>query len=215
MVKKLKDRPLDIIIGGNIGKNKSTPNDKAVEDYLICFRALHDLVDYFVVNVSSPNTPGLRELQEKGPLMDILRQLKSADTEFDTPRPILLKIAPDLSDAQLDDIVEIAHGTGIEGLIATNTTISRDGLATSEKDIEIIGNGGLSGAPMASRATEVVHYLSSRSQGRFAVIGVGGINDEQSAQAKIKAGAALIQVYSGFIFEGPGLIKKLVRGIRV
>ena len=214
MVKKLKDRPKDIIIGGNIGKNKSTPNEKAVEDYLICFRALHDFVDYFVVNVSSPNTPGLRELQEKGPLTDILRQLKEADSEFETPRPILLKIAPDLSDAQLDDIVEIVQITGIEGLIATNTTISRDGLLTDQERLESIGNGGLSGAPMRSRATEVIQYLSGRSQGRFALIGVGGINDEKSARDKMKAGASLIQVYSGFIFEGPGLIKKLVRGIR-
>ena len=214
MVEQLKDRPKNIIIGGNIGKNKTTPNDQAVEDYLICFKALHDLVDYFVVNVSSPNTPGLRELQEKGPLTNILRQLKVADTAFETPRPILLKIAPDLSEAQLDDIVEIVHSTGIEGLIATNTTISRENLHATNAALESIGNGGLSGAPVQSRATEVVKYLASRSQGRYSVIGVGGISDEKSAKAKLDAGAALIQVYSGFIFEGPGLIKKLVKGIR-
>lgn len=214
MVEKLKKRPRNIIIGGNIGKNKNTPNEKAVEDYLICFRALHDYVDYFVVNVSSPNTPGLRELQEKGPLTDILRQLKTADAQFETARPILLKIAPDLSAAQLDDIVEIAHETGIEGLIATNTTISREGLRSSSEEINSIGNGGLSGVPVEARATDVVHYLSSRSKGKYSVIGVGGIHDVTSAQAKLDAGAALIQVYSGFIFEGPGLIKKIVQGIR-
>jgi dihydroorotate dehydrogenase len=214
MVAQLKNRPKHIIIGGNIGKNKTTPNDKAVDDYLICFKALHDLVDYFVVNVSSPNTPGLRELQEKGPLTNILQQLKVADTAYKTPRPILLKIAPDLSESQLEDIVEIAHNTGIEGLIATNTTISRKNLHATEAELESIGNGGLSGAPVQSRATEVVQYLASRSQGRYSVIGVGGISDEKSAKEKLHAGAALIQVYSGFIFEGPGLIKKLVKGIR-
>ncbi len=214
MIEKLKHRPKDVIIGGNIGKNKITPNDKAVDDYLACYRGLHPYVDYFVVNVSSPNTPGLRELQEKGPLLKILNSLRDASKEFDVERPTLLKIAPDLGPEQLDDIVDIVVESGIQGVIATNTTISREGLEEPALRLEKIGNGGLSGKPVQSRATEVVSYLCEKAAERFDVIGVGGIHDGPSAIEKLDAGASLVQVYSGFIFEGPSLVKRIVKAIR-
>ncbi|NNC82246.1 MAG: quinone-dependent dihydroorotate dehydrogenase [Flavobacteriales bacterium] len=214
MVENLKKRPKDVIIGGNIGKNKDTSNEQAVEDYVTCFHGLHPHVDYFVVNVSSPNTPGLRKLQEKGPLLEILNRMYREAGQYEVQRPILLKIAPDLTDTQVDDIVEIVVESGIDGVIATNTTISRDGLQTPVTAIDSIGNGGLSGRPLNQRATEVVRYLSDRAEGRFKVIGVGGIHDVRTAQEKLDAGAALIQVYSAFIFEGPALISRIIRGIR-
>ena len=214
MIEKLKNRPRNVIIGGNIGKNKDTPNEKAVDDYVKCFNGLHPYVDYFVVNVSSPNTPGLRELQEKGPLLAILNKLQSEAGQYEIQRPILLKIAPDLTDSQLDDIVEIVVESDIDGVIATNTTISRDGLKTSSEQVNEIGNGGLSGRPVRTRATEVVKYLCDRAEGRFKVIGVGGIHDSTSAQEKLDAGAKLIQVYSGFIFEGPSMVSNIIKGAR-
>ncbi len=212
-IERLKHRKSDVLIGGNIGKNKVTPNENAVDDYLICFKGLHPYVDYFVVNVSSPNTPNLRALQEKEPLKHILNSLKNAGKAFQESKPILLKIAPDLSEEQLEDIIEIVRETGISGIIATNTTISREGLNTPDKTIEDIGAGGLSGKAVRSRSTEVIRFLHENSNGAFPIIGVGGINTAQDAIDKLKAGASLVQVYTGFIYEGPGMIKKINKGI--
>jgi dihydroorotate dehydrogenase len=205
----LKDKHPDIVVGGNIGKNKATPNEDAVNDYIKCFDRLFDVVDYFVVNVSSPNTPGLRELQEKEPLKKILNTLQQRNRKNDISRPILLKIAPDLTDAQLDDIIEIVAETKIAGIIATNTTISRENLAT-EKDL-IAQTGGLSGRPVKERATEVIRYLSEKSNKAFPIIGVGGIHSAKDAKEKLDAGACLVQLYTGFIYEGPGLIKSICK----
>lgn len=201
------------LIGGNIGKNKVTPNETAVNDYLICFDKLFPWVDYFVVNVSSPNTPGLRELQEKEPLTRLLNLLQEKNRAQTSPKPILLKIAPDLTDSQLDDIADIVRATGLAGVIATNTTISRADLNTSESEIAAIGMGGLSGVPVRERATAVIRYLRQKLGKEVAIIGVGGIDSAQSAQEKLAAGADLVQVYTGLIYEGPGLVKQILRGI--
>ena len=213
-VAKLRRRPAGLIVGGNIGKNKVTPNDRAVEDYLICFEALHPHVDYFVVNVSSPNTPGLRELQDKEPLTLLLSSVVSANKQKDVQRPIFLKIAPDMDDAQLDDIVDIVTSVGVDGVIATNTTIDRVGLSTPLSAVEAIGAGGLSGSPVRARSTEVVRYLSQKSAGAFPVIGVGGIDGVEAALEKLESGASLVQIYSGMIFKGPGLASKIVKGLK-
>ncbi len=210
---RLRKRKSKIIVGGNIGKNKITPNEDALSDYLICLNALHDCVDYFVVNVSSPNTPGLRELQEKEPLMKILSALAETNNTFPKPRPIFLKIAPDLTDDQLNDIVEIVLQTKIAGVIATNTTISREQLQTSTQTIQSIGMGGLSGAPVRSRSTEVIRYLHLKSNGAFPIIGVGGIHTSKNAQEKLDAGASLVQVYTGFIYEGPSIARNIANHI--
>ena len=202
-----------VLVGGNIGKNKVTPNEKAVDDYLICFERLFDYVDYFVVNVSSPNTPNLRALQEKEPLEHLLKTLVSKNNTYANPKPILLKIAPDLSDTQLDDIVDIFSSTHIDGLIATNTTISRENLRTDTKLINEIGNGGLSGLPVKKRSTEVIRYITNRSDGKIPIIGVGGIHSDEDAIEKLKAGATLIQMYTGFIYEGPAVIKRINKAI--
>ncbi len=212
-VRRLKKVKSDIIIGGNIGKNKVTPNEEAFSDYRICFEALHPYVHYFAVNVSSPNTPGLRSLQEKEPLKKILSGLQELNLKKENAKPILLKIAPDLTDSQLDDIVEIVKESGIAGVIATNTTISRDNLRSSREKIEHIGAGGLSGQPLTKRSTEVIRHLSRKSEGAFPVIAVGGICSPQDALEKLEAGAALIQVYSGYIYEGPSLIKRINKAI--
>jgi len=210
MVERIKKyKPEGVILGGNIGKNKITPNSEAINDYVICFEKLFDHVDYFVVNVSSPNTPGLRDLQDKGPLTAILSRLMELNTAKATPKPILLKIAPDLTDSQLDDIIDIVADTKIDGVIATNTTISREGLKTNSNTIQSIGNGGLSGAPVQRRSTEVIKYLHTKSNGAFPIIGVGGINSAEAAKEKLDAGASLIQVYSGFVYQGPGLVKAI------
>jgi dihydroorotate dehydrogenase len=205
----LRTKNKSIVIGGNIGKNKNTPNEDAVSDYIKCFDRLFDVVDYFVVNVSSPNTPGLRQLQEKEPLMNLLNTLQQRNRKNDISRPILLKIAPDLSNEQLNDIVEIVKETGIAGVIATNTTVDRNGLYTSEK----LSNetGGLSGKPLTQRSTEVIRYLSEKSGRSFPIIGVGGIHSPKDAQDKLDAGAVLVQLYTGFIYEGPGLIKRICK----
>ena len=211
LVSRLKERRnFKVIIGGNIGKNKLTANENALADYRICLKALHPHVDYFVVNVSSPNTPNLRELQEKEPLKALLSALKADNAKFPKPRPILLKIAPDLTDSQLDDIIEIVEETKIDGLIATNTTILREGLKTPQPLVEAIGMGGLSGKPVRVRSTEVIKYLNDKSQGRIPIIAVGGVNTAADYQEKIAAGASLVQVYTGFIYEGPGMVKKLL-----
>ena len=205
----LKSKNSEIVIGGNIGKNKNTPNEDAVSDYIKCFDRLHEVVDYFVVNVSSPNTPGLRALQEKEPLMELLNTLEKRNQLNPVKRPILLKIAPDLSNEQLDDIVEIVLETKIAGVIATNTTVDRNGLYS--EDTLVKETGGLSGKPLTQRSTEVIRYLSQKSNKAFPIIGVGGIHSPQDAKDKLEAGASLIQLYTGFIYEGPGLIKDICK----
>jgi dihydroorotate dehydrogenase len=207
---KLRNRKdKSLIIGGNIGKNKTTPNEKAVDDYVTCFHALFDVVDYFVVNVSSPNTPNLRDLQEKEPLTHLLNTLQQLNLSRPKPKPILLKIAPDLTNTQLDDIIDIVRSTKIAGVIATNTTISRDGLSYGKAEIEKIGLGGLSGKPLTQRSTEVIRYLKQKSNNAFPVIGVGGIHSAKDAREKLEAGADLVQLYTGFIYHGPQLIKDI------
>jgi dihydroorotate dehydrogenase len=212
-VERLKKRKSNVIIGGNIGKNKVTPNENAVDDYLICLEALHPFVDYFVVNVSSPNTPNLRDLQEKEPLKKLLSAVKEANESKENPKPILLKIAPDLTGGQLDDIVDIVQETGIDGVIATNTTIDRSQLKTDANEVEAIGAGGVSGKVLAQRSTEVIRYLAEKSNHAFPIIGVGGIFTAQDAIDKLEAGASLVQVYSGMIYEGPGMIKAIKKGL--
>ena len=202
--KRLKGRNQNLVIGGNIGKNKIT-----LDDYLICFRELFDVVDYFVVNVSSPNTPNLRELQDKEPLTKLLLALQQENAKRQKSKPILLKIAPDLTNEQLDDIVEIVKSSGIAGVIATNTTISREGLKTEKSELDTIGNGGLSGKPLTNRSTEVIRYLSEKSEKSFPIIGVGGIHSEEDALEKLDAGADLVQLYTGFVYEGPALVKRI------
>ena len=202
-------RNSQLIIGGNIGKNKDTPNELAAQDYVACVEALHEVVDYFVVNVSSPNTPNLRQLQERGPLIQLLQVIQERNATLPTPRPLLLKIAPDLTDTQLDDILLIARETQLSGLVATNTTISRTGLRTAASQVAALGAGGLSGQPLRRRATEVIRYLHQHSGGTLPIIGVGGIHSAADAHEKLAAGAALVQLYSGFIYEGPGLVKRI------
>jgi dihydroorotate dehydrogenase len=211
---RLRKRTSRIIIGGNIGKNKITPNEEAVHDYLSCFETLFEHVDYFAVNVSSPNTPGLRALQEKEPLLQLLNTLQAANNKKAKRKPILLKIAPDLTDEQLNDIIDIVRESKIDGVIATNTTIAREPLTTSKNEVESIGAGGLSGKPLTKRSTEVIRYLKEKSNNAFPVIGVGGIHTAQDAIEKLQAGADLVQVYTGFIYEGPGIAKKICEGIK-
>jgi dihydroorotate dehydrogenase len=206
-----------VLVGGNIGKNKVTPNDQATKDYLICFDALFSHVDYFVVNVSSPNTPGLRELQDKKPLTALLKELKKENSKIAAKdkdvneKPILLKIAPDLTNDQLMDIISIVEDTKIDGIIATNTTIERRELKTSCLIVE--EKGGLSGKPLASRSTEVIRFLADKSNKAFPIIGVGGIHSPEDAIEKLEAGADLIQLYTGFIYEGPGIVKRINKAI--
>jgi dihydroorotate dehydrogenase len=209
----LRKRKSKVIIGGNIGKNKITDNDDAVLDYLKAFNDLYPFVDYFVVNVSSPNTPGLRDLQEKEPLKYILKILERENSRKSKPKPILLKIAPDLTNEQLDDVIEIIKETRTAGVIATNTTISRKGLVSDNDTVREIGAGGLSGKPLTARSTEVIRYLSEKSNKAFPIIGVGGIYNAQDAIEKLNAGASLLQVYSGFIYEGPSIVKEICKGI--
>ncbi len=207
-VERLKKNK-NVLIGGNIGKNKVTPNEDAVSDYETCFDALFGYVDYFVVNVSSPNTPNLRELQDKEPLTALLRALQTKNSKKQNPKPILLKIAPDLTDSQLLDIIDIVRDTQIAGVIATNTTLSRDGLQSQNK----AETGGLSGKPLAKRATEVIRFLSQKSNNAFPIIGVGGIHCADDAIEKLEAGASLVQLYTGFIYEGPQLVREINKKI--
>lgn len=226
---RLRKRKKGILIGGNIGKNKFTPNERAINDYIQCFELLYPVVDYFVVNVSSPNTPGLRALQDKAPLLEILSRLKNIGEEIangtyklhpsvagkarndggSAPRPILLKIAPDLTNEQLEDVCAVVKESGISGVIATNTTISRDGLKTASSRVEEIGAGGLSGRPLRERSTEVIRILRERLPRPMAIIGVGGIDNAECAIEKLEAGADLVQIYTGLIYEGPSLIKRI------
>ncbi|MDA9630557.1 quinone-dependent dihydroorotate dehydrogenase [Flavobacteriaceae bacterium] len=198
-----------VLIGGNIGKNKITSNEKAVSDYVQCFESLFTYVDYFVVNVSSPNTPNLRALQDKEPLTHLLQTLKDLNISKSNPKPILLKIAPDLTEEQLLDIIEIITMVKIDGVIAANTTLSREGLqSTNKKEI-----GGLSGKPVTDRSTAVIRFLHEKSNKAFPIIGVGGIHTPEDALEKLKAGASLIQLYTGFVYEGPGVVKKMNKAI--
>ncbi len=214
MVKRLrKGRSKGIVLGANIGKNKDTPNEAAAEDYLTCFRALFPYVDYFVVNVSSPNTPGLRSLQEKGPLSTILNTLQAENQLMPRPRPLLLKIAPDLSHDQLDDIIEVVKATGLDGLIATNTTISRENLHTPAQEVAAIGAGGLSGLPLTHMAWETKRYLRERLGPDFPIIGVGGIMETLDARMRLDRGADLIQIYTGFIYQGPMFVKRILKSL--
>ena len=208
-VERLRARRPGIPVGGNIGKNKDTPNEQAIDDYVQCFEALHAVVDYFVVNVSSPNTPGLRALQEKGPLLAILNELNARDRAKAVHRPILLKIAPDLTDEQLDDIIAVVKESGIAGVIATNTTISRESLKMPKSEVDAIGAGGVSGAPVRERSTAVVRYLRERMPKPVVIIGVGGIDSAEAAMEKLDAGADLVQVYTGLVYEGPALLKRI------
>ncbi len=209
VTERLRKRKSDIIIGGNIGKNKVTLNKNAVDDYIICFNELFDVVDYFVVNVSSPNTPNLRELQDKKPLTNLLNTLQAENKTKAKQKPILLKIAPDLTNEQLLDIIDIVKITKIAGVVATNTTILREELK-SEKQNE---TGGLSGKPLTNRSTEVIRFLSEKSNKAFPIIGVGGIHSAEDAKEKLAAGADLIQLYTGFIYEGPGLVKRINKAL--
>jgi len=208
--------PSTMIIGGNIGKNKVTPNEEAWKDYAICYRELYPYVDYFVVNVSSPNTPGLRELQEKDSLHKILTTLQEMRKELAVAnghKPLLLKIAPDLTKEQIDDVIDLATEIKLDGLVATNTTISREGLLTAADKVNAIGAGGLSGLPVRERSTEVVKYIAEKTEGQLPLIASGGIFTGEDAQEKLKAGASLVQVWTGFIYEGPAIVKKIVRTI--
>ncbi|MCB0278421.1 MAG: quinone-dependent dihydroorotate dehydrogenase [Calditrichaeota bacterium] len=212
MADRLKNRPNGLIIGANIGKNKITPNEKAADDYEICLKKLHDLVDYFVVNVSSPNTPDLRSLQEKEPLRKLLQQLQAINKSYEKPKPLLLKIAPDLTDGQLDDIIEIALAVDLAGIIATNTTIQRNNLRSARSLTE--QSGGLSGKPLAERSTEVIRYIHSKTTGKIPIIGVGGIHSVKDAKDKLEAGASLVQLYTGFIYHGPKLIYDIAKNCK-
>lgn len=214
LVERLKQpRPQGLIIGGNIGKNKDTPNDNAADDYAACFSALFPWVDYFAVNVSSPNTPNLRELQDKEPLTRLLSGLQALNAAQAAPKPVFLKIAPDLTDSQLDDIVAIAKDTGIAGIIATNTTIAREGLRTPPAGLERIGAGGLSGQPLRQRSTGIIRYLRAQLPPPFVIIGAGGVCSAASALEKLEAGADLAQLYTGFIYEGPGVVRRILKGL--
>ena len=212
-IPRLKKRKSNTIIGGNIGKNKLTTNENATEDYINSFNSLFPYVDYFVVNVSSPNTPGLRDLQEKEPLTQLLNSLQEINNKKEKKKAILLKIAPDLTNNQLDDIIQIVLDTKIDGVIATNTTLNRSNLKTDKTKVDSIGNGGLSGKPVNKRSTEVIKYLSEKSNKAFPIIGVGGIHSAEDALGKLDAGATLLQVYTGFIYEGPSLVKRINKAI--
>ncbi len=206
-------KPSRLIIGGNIGKNKITPNENAWKDYEICFTALHPYVDYFVVNVSSPNTPGLRELQEKESLRKILTNLQQLNAEMIDPKPVLLKIAPDLTTSQIDDVIDLAMEIKLDGLVASNTTISRDGLVTAADEIEKMGAGGLSGLPVQKMSTSMVQYIYQKTNGQLPIMASGGIFTAADAKEKLQAGASLVQVWTGFVYEGPAIVKNICKGL--
>ncbi len=212
-IKNLKNKKSNLIVGGNIGKNKVTKNEDAIKDYIFSFEKLFDFVDYFVINISSPNTPNLRKLQSKEPLENLLSEIQKRNLKKSKPKPILLKISPDLSFPEIDDIIDIVLSTKIDGIVATNTTISRENLSYSKEKINNFGNGGLSGKPLKDRSTEIIKYIAKKSKKKFVIIGVGGIMTEKDAIEKLEAGADLIQIYTGFIYEGVNLIKKINKKI--
>jgi dihydroorotate dehydrogenase len=213
VIDKLKQNSKRIIIGGNIGKNTDTHPDDYTKDYATCFRALHPYVDYFVLNVSCPNVGSHVKLNDKDYLKELISEMKQINKSFEVQKPILLKIAPDLNPTQLDEIIDLIAMTQIEGIIASNTSVSRDGLKTSKSKLDVIGNGGLSGQPIKAKSTEVIRYLSEKSQKAFPIIGVGGIHSEQDALDKIEAGADLVQIYTGFVYEGPALVKRINKAL--
>jgi len=208
-IENLKKKPAGLIIGGNIGKNTLTPNEKAVEDYAKCFEGLYPYVDYFVVNVSCPNICDLSELQDKELLRGILVRLSEMRSLKERKKPILVKISPDLNFAQIDDVLELINLYGIDGIVATNTTITRENLLTDSEIIQKIGNGGMSGSPLRNKSLEIIKYISEKTSGKLIIIGSGGIISPEDALEKIKAGAHLIQVYTGFIYEGPAIAKRI------
>jgi len=210
---RLKKQSGRVIIGGNIGKNKDTLNENAIADYLICFKDLFPVVDYFVINISSPNTPGLRALQEKAPLLSLLQSIQMANQKTGNAKPVFLKIAPDLTLEQADDIVEIVIACNFSGVIISNTTVSRDGLHTSPEKLAEIGAGGLSGQPVLKPSNELLKYVAQKSQKKFFIIASGGIFSARDAQEKLRLGADLVQLYTGFIYEGPGLIRKINKAL--
>ena len=212
-VDRLKNRKSGMIIGGNISKNDDTPIQYAYRDYEYCFEALYNVVDFFVINVSSPNTPDLRNLQEKEPLKKLLKRMQDRMKQKPTSKPLLLKIAPDLTEKQLDDIVEIVTDARIDGIIATNTTISREKLITSEDSVKKMGDGGLSGLPLKDTSTQTIKYLRGKLGGKIRIIGVGGIFTPADAIQKLNAGADLVQIFTGFIYEGPSIVKKINKAI--
>lgn len=213
MILNLKSNSRRLIIGGNIGKNTATHPNDYTDDYAACFKALHPYVDYFVLNVSCPNVGSHAKLTDKDYLEELILEMKRLNGTFETPKPILLKIAPDLNTMQLDDIIALIADTKIAGVIASNTSVSRDGLKTSKSKLEAIGNGGLSGKPIQSKSTEVIRYLSEKSEKAFPIIGVGGIHSAEDAIEKIEAGADLVQIYTGFVYEGPSLIKRINKAL--
>ncbi len=208
-VKNLKKRNKKIIIGGNIGKNTNTPNDKANEDYFKCFNELFPYVDYFTVNVSCPNISDLHKLQDKNSLLELLSGIQKINKSKQKPKPVLLKISPDLTFSQIDETLETIQKTKIDGIVAVNTTSKRYSLSYSEDKFEKIGNGGLSGKPLNDRSTAIIRYISEKTEGKLPIIGVGGIMNKYDALEKLNAGASLVQVYTGFIYEGPSLVKKI------
>lgn len=208
-VLQLKKNKRKIIIGGNIGKNTATAPEDYTQDYVSCFEALHPLVDYFVLNVSCPNVSSHAKLEDADYLKELIDEVQKINRKKEKPKPVLLKIAPDLNTRQLDDIIDLVKETGIDGVIATNTSVNRAGLKTSSESLSAIGNGGLSGKPIRERSTEVIRYLSEKSGRAFPIIGVGGIHSASDAMEKFEAGACLVQLYTGFIYEGPQLIREI------
>ena len=213
VVKRLKSRNSNVIIGGNIGKNTNSLTEQYTDDYLYCFNALHPYVDYFVLNVSCPNVGSMAKLQDKDYLLELISSVQNANKKYSIQKPILLKIAPDLNTVQLDEVIEIIAETNLDGVIASNTSVNREGLKASKERLETIGNGGLSGKPITNRSTMVIKYLSEKSNKSFPIIGVGGIHTAEDALEKLNAGADLVQVYTGFIYEGPSLVKKINKAI--
>ena len=214
-IKNLEKRKTKIIIGGNIGKNTATPNDNAIEDYLYCFEELFDYVDYFVVNVSCPNITNLHELQDQESLTMILNKIQKINFQKSKPKPVLLKVSPDLNEKQLDEVIEIVATTKIDGVVATNTSVAQNGLTTDKQKIEEIANGGLSGLPIKNRSTKVIRYLAEKSGKAFPIIGVGGIFTPEDAIEKLDAGADLVQVYTGFIYEGPMIARRINKALLI
>ncbi len=212
-IAQLKKNKGKLLIGGNIGKNTATPPEGYTDDYLTCFKALHPYVDYFVLNVSCPNVGSHAKLNDKEYLEELIRTVQDANNTFGTPKPIVLKIAPDLNTHQLDEIVALVQETGLDGVIASNTSVNREGLKMPKATLEAIGNGGLSGKPITDRSTQVIQYLATKSNHAFPIIGVGGIHSAADAIEKIEAGATLVQVYTGFIYEGPALIRNINKAL--